>query len=146
MASRTPSDHQRGAWEPVRGWKAPECGRGAPARRGGRGGGGVAELPSRSLEAHLTKSIVSSSSSSKSYDSQDVRNLICERREARNLYSEATREVGRLALCLDTVKIALSTSKEETNIARMRADEAHVRVAGKISLKSLCFYICDFNR
>ena len=52
------------------------------------------------------------------------------------------REVGRLKLCL--VKTTLSTSKEETNVAEMRADEAHARAAGKISLKSLWFYIRDF--
>ena len=27
---------------------------------------------------------------------------------------------------------------------RSHADEAHAREAGKISLKCLCFYICDF--
>jgi hypothetical protein len=60
------------------------------------------------------------------------------------LYSEATLEVGRLQQCLNAVKTTLSTSEEETNVAQMRADEAHARAAGKISLKSLCFYICDF--
>ena len=62
------------------------------------------------------------------------------------MYSEATLAVGRLEQCLDVVKIALSTSEEETNVAQMRADEAHARAAGKISLKSLCFYIHDFIR
>ena len=52
-----------------------------------------------------------------------------------------TREVGRLELCLDAVKTTLSASKEETNVAQMRADEAHARAASKISLKSLSFYI-----
>ena len=94
------------------------------------------------IETHLTRS----SSSSESYDSQDVQNLIYERREAGNLYSEATREVGRLKLYLDAVKIALSATKEETNVAQMRADEAHARAAGKISSKSLSFYIRDFIR
>ena len=56
------------------------------------------------------------------------------------------REVGQLELCLDAVKIALSASEEETNFAQMRADEAHAREEGKISLKSLCFYIHDFIR
>jgi len=56
--------------------------------------------------------MVSSSSSSES--SQDIQNLIHERREAKNLYYEATLEVGRLEQCLDAVKIALSASKEET--------------------------------
>ena len=86
----------------------------------------------------------SSSSDSESYDGQDVQNIIRERREAENLYYEAMREVGRLELCLNAVKIALSASKEETNVAQMRADEAHARATGKISLNSLCFYICDF--
>ena len=94
------------------------------------------------IETHLTRS----SSSSESYDSQDVQNLIYERREAKNLYSEATREVGRLKLCLDAIKTALSASEEDTNVAQMRANEAHARAAGKISLKSLCFYIRDFIR
>ena len=88
--------------------------------------------------------MVSSSSSSSSKSGQDIHNLIHERREAENLYSEATLEVGRLEQCLDAVKIALSESEEETNVAWMRADEAHARAAGKISLKSLCFYIRDF--
>ena len=70
----------------------------------------------RAIKAHLAGSMVSSSSSSdsKSYDGQDVQNLIRERREAENLYSKATLEVGRLEQCLDAVKIALSASKEET--------------------------------
>ena len=35
----------------------------------------------------------------------------------RNLYSEATLEVGRLEQCLDAIKTTLSTSEEETNVA-----------------------------
>ena len=97
---------------------------------------------------HITGSMVSSSSSydSESYDGQDVWNLIHKRREAGNIYSEATHEVGRLKLCLEAIKIALSASEEETNVVQMRDDEAHARAAGKISLKSLCFYIRDFIR
>ena len=60
------------------------------------------------------------------------------------MYSEATCEVGWPELCLDVVKTTLSASKEETNVSQMRADEAHARAAGKISLKSLSFYIRDF--
>jgi len=56
------------------------------------------------------------------------------------------REVGQLELCLDAVIIALSASKEDTNVAQMRADECHDRAAGKISLKCLSFYIHDFIR
>ena len=102
----------------------------------------------RGIKAHLVGSMVSSSSSSdsESYDGQDVQNIIRERREAENLYSKATLEVGRLEQCLDAIKIVLSTSEEETNVAQMSADEAHARAAGKISLKSLCFYIRDFIR
>ena len=44
------------------------------------------------------------------------------------------------------LKTTLSASEEETNVAQMRADEAHARAAGKISLKSLSFYIRDFIR
>ena len=62
------------------------------------------------------------------------------------MYSDATREVGQLELCLDAVKTALSASEEETNVAQMRANEAHARAIGKISLKSLCFYFRDFIR
>ena len=62
------------------------------------------------------------------------------------MYSEATLEVGRLEQYLDAIKIALSASKEETNVAQMRADEAHARATCKISLKCLCFYIRDFIR
>ena len=93
---------------------------------------------------HLAESMVSSSSSSSSELGQDIQNLIRERREVGNLYSEAMLEVGRLEQCLNAIKIALSASKEETNVAHMRADEAHARAVGKISLKSLCFYIHDF--
>jgi hypothetical protein len=89
------------------------------------------------------------SSSLSSYSSselgQDIQNLISERREAENLYYEAML-VGRLEQCLDAVKTALSASEEETNVAQMRADEDHARTAGKISLKSLCFYIHNFIR
>jgi hypothetical protein len=59
--------------------------------------------------------MVSSSSSSES--GQDIQNLIRERREAENLYSETTLELGQLEQCLDAVKTALSASKEETNVA-----------------------------
>ena len=100
----------------------------------------------RAIKAHLAGSMVSSSSSSFSESSQDIYNLIRERREARNLYSKAMLEVGWLEQCLDTVKIALPASEEETNVAQMRANEAHARVAGKMSLKSLSFYIRDFIR
>ena len=79
------------------------------------------------MTVHLAGSMVSSSSSSES--GQDIHNLIHERREARNLYSEVMLEVGWLDQCLDVVKTALSTSKEETNVAQMRADEAHARTA-----------------
>ena len=96
----------------------------------------------RAIEAHLVGSMVSSSSSSEL--GQDIRNLIRERREARNLYYEATLEVGRLEQCLDAMKTALSTSEEETNVAQMRDDETHARAVDKISLKSLYFYICNF--
>jgi RNA recognition motif-containing protein len=89
------------------------------------------------------------SSSLSSYSSselgQDIQNLISERREAENLYSKAML-VGRLEQCLDAVKTALSASEEETNVAQMRADEDHARTTGKISLKSLCFYIHNFIR
>ena len=72
---------------------------------------------------HLAGSMVSSSlsssssSDSESYDGQDVQNLIRERWEAENLYSDATHEVGWLKLSLDVVKTALSASEEETNVA-----------------------------
>ena len=69
----------------------------------------------RAIKAHLARSMVSSSSSSES--GQDIHNLIHERREARNLYSEAMLEVGQLKQCLDAVKIAFSASEEETNVA-----------------------------
>ena len=91
---------------------------------------------------HLARSMVSSSSSSEL--GQDIWNLIRERREAGKLYSEATLEVGWLEQCLDAIKTTLSASKEETNVAQMRADEAYARAIGKISFKSLCFYIRNF--
>jgi hypothetical protein len=34
--------------------------------------------------------------------------------ESHQLYSDATREVGQLELCLDTVELALSASERET--------------------------------
>ena len=100
------------------------------------------------IEAHLVRSMVSSSlsSSSSSESGQDIQNLIRERREARNLYSDATLEVGQLEQCLDVIKTTLFASEEDTNVVQMRADEAHATAAGKISLKSLCFYIHDFIR
>ena len=91
------------------------------------------------IKAHLAGSMVSSSSSlsspssssSSSESGQDIWNLIRERREAKNLYSKAMLDVGRLEQCLDAVKIALSASKEEINVAQMRVDEAHARAASK---------------
>ena len=82
----------------------------------------------------------SSSSFSESYDGLDVHNLIHERGEARNLYSKATREVGRLELCHDVVKIAFSASEEETNVAQMRANEAHARASGNFFEEPLLLY------
>ena len=96
------------------------------------------------MQGYLSCCGTSSSSSSSFELGQDIWNLIRERREARKLYSEATLEVGQLEQCLDVVKITLSASEEETNVAQMRANEAHARAVGKISLKSLCFYIRDF--
>jgi len=55
------------------------------------------------------------------------------------LYSKDTLEVGRLEQCLDAFKTTLSTSEEETNVAQMRADEAHASAAGKISLRIFAF-------
>jgi hypothetical protein len=75
--------------------------------------------------------MVPSSSSSSSESGQDIHNLIHERREIGNLYSEATLEVGQLEQCLDAFKTALSASEEETNVAQMRANEVHARAAGK---------------
>jgi hypothetical protein len=49
------------------------------------------------------------------------------------MYSESTREVRRLELCLEAVKTALAASEEETNAAQARTAEADARVAGKIS-------------
>ena len=100
------------------------------------------QLIVHAIYAHLA----GSSSSSESYDSQDVWNLIYKRREATNLYYDVMCEVGRLELCLNAVKTTLSTSKEETNVAQMRANEAHARAVGKISLKSFSFYIHNFIR
>lgn len=81
----------------------------------------------------MSSSSSSSSSSSNLYGQRDVQNLINASDEARNMYSESTREVGRLELCLEAVNTTLTALEEETNVAWARIAEADARVAGKIS-------------
>jgi hypothetical protein len=55
-----------------------------------------------------------SSSSSSSNDQQEFRELVRAVDEARQRYSDTTREVGRLESYLDTVGVVLTASKRET--------------------------------
>ena len=57
-----------------------------------------------------------SSSSSSSSDRREIRNLIREADESCRIYSDATREVGMLQLCLETIEVPLSTLERETAI------------------------------
>ena len=59
---------------------------------------------------------LSSSSSSSSNDHRGFYELIHGANESHRLYSDATREVGWLQLCLDAVEVALSTSERETTV------------------------------
>ena len=66
----------------------------------------------------VTPPIAGSSSFSSSSSSLDDRREFCElihmAAEARQWYSNATCEVGRLELCLDVIGVSLSASERET--------------------------------
>ena len=66
----------------------------------------------------------SSSSLSSSDDRCEFHELVLEADEARQCYSDATREVGQLERYLDAVKVALETSERETATVQAMAADA----------------------
>jgi hypothetical protein len=71
----------------------------------------------------------SSTGSANSYNGNDARRFLRQRNEARDLYSEATHEVGHLEFCLEATQAALLDTEGETSNARAMLADADARVA-----------------
>ena len=65
--------------------------------------------------------------------------------EAHHWYSDATREVGRLELCLNAVGVALSASEREATTTQAVIADAQALIMGKGSLHlAVLSSICGF--
>ena len=87
--------------------------------------------------AHDAKSAAAASSSGGSgdyYNADDALRYLSWWKGTRNLYSEATREIVRLQLCLEVTQAALTTAKGEASTARAMLSAAFGRVAGTVLL------------
>jgi hypothetical protein len=62
-----------------------------------------------------------------------------QRNEARDLYFEATRKVGRLEFCLEATQAALSAAEAKTSAARAMLADVDARVASKVPLNRISF-------
>lgn len=91
----------------------------------------VDEASSAACEPHSVACAVSSSDSANSYNRDDARRFLRERKETRDLYSEATRKVGRLEKCLNATQAALSAAEGEISAARALLADTDARVAGQ---------------
>lgn len=78
------------------------------------GGDGGSACAGRAMTPQTVGSSSSSSLSSSSDDQWEFHELIHAADKARQRYSYTTREVGQFELCLETVGVALATSKRET--------------------------------
>ena len=65
-----------------------------------------------------------------SYNGDDARRYLRWWKGTRDLYSEATREIVRLQLCLDATQAALIAAEGETSTARAMLSDVDGRVAG----------------
>jgi hypothetical protein len=82
-------------------------------------------------EAHSAARATPSSDSADSYNGDDARRFLRERNETRDLYSEATREVGWLENCLEAIQAAPSAAEGETSAAWALLADADARVTGQ---------------
>ena len=88
----------------------------------------------------------SSSSSSSLKDQWEFHELIHAADEARQRYSNATREVGWLERCLDAIGVALKTSEVETTAMQAGTTDAQTHIVGEGSLCLVVILssICSF--
>ena len=83
------------------------------------------------------KSAAAASSSGGSgdyYNADDALRYLSWWKGTRNLYSEATREIVRLQLCLEVTQTALTTAEGEASTARAMLSSTDGRVAGTVLL------------
>ena len=66
--------------------------------------------------------------------------LLQERDEARDWYSNGTRDLGRMDFHLNAQQDALIVSKHGANSTQARLAEAEARIMGEISTTILCFF------
>ena len=76
----------------------------------------------------------SSGGSADSYNRDDARRYLHWWKGTRDLYSEATREIVRLQLCLEVIQAALTAAEGEASTARAMLSTADDRVAGTVLL------------
>ena len=79
----------------------------------------------------------SSGRSSDSYNGDDARCYLRWWKGTHDLYSEATREIVRLQLCLEVTQAALTAAEGEASTARAMLSAADGRVAGPVLLFEL---------
>jgi hypothetical protein len=84
----------------------------------------------------------SSTGSADSYNGDDVRHYLYYWNETHDLYSGATREIGRLELCMEATQTALSATEGETTAARTMLVNANARVVGNILFSSELLLQC----
>ena len=84
--------------------------------------------------AKSTAATSSSGGSGDSYNGDDARHYLRWCKGTRNLYSEATREIVRLQLCLEVTQAALTAAEGEASTARVMLSAADGRVAGTVIL------------
>ena len=76
----------------------------------------------------------SSGGSGDSYNGDDARRYLRWWKGTRDLYSEATREIVRLQLCLEVTQAALTAAEGEASTARAMLSAAVGRVASTVLL------------
>ena len=77
---------------------------------------------------------ISSSGSPDSYNGHDARCYLHWWKGTRNLYFEATREVGRLHICLEATQAVVDATEGETSATRAMLFDADARVVGTVLL------------
>jgi len=88
----------------------------------------------------MVRSSSFSSSSSSSNDQREFYVLFHVVDEAHQCYSDATREVGRLERCLDTIRVALAALERETTTMQAATTDAQADIVGEGSLHIVILY------
>ena len=84
--------------------------------------------------AKSTAAASSSGGSGGSGDGDDARSYLRWSKGLRDLYSEETREIVRLQLCLEVTQAALTAAEGDASTARAMLSAADGRVAGTVLL------------